>query len=33
MALVKLKQKAVSGNEVLSNSNKFLLEMKKRRSV
>jgi iodotyrosine deiodinase len=33
MALVKLKQKTVSENEVLSNSKKFLLEMKHRRSV
>ena len=33
MTLVKLNQKAVSENEVLSNSNKFLLEMKQRRSV
>jgi len=33
MALVKLKHKAISENEVLSNSNKFLLEMKHRRSV
>lgn len=33
MALVKLKQKTVSENEVLSNSKKFLLEMKQRRSV
>jgi iodotyrosine deiodinase len=33
MALIKFKQKAVSENEVLSNSKKFLLEMKHRRSV
>ena len=33
MALVKLKHKVISENEVLSNSKKFLLEMKKRRSV
>ncbi len=33
MTLVKLKHKALSGNEILSNSNTFLLEMKQRRSV